>query len=156
MKKKDSEAKPAKRMTIEEMLEPFATLRVAVLATVEEGKPYTSIIAFAMTPDRRTLLFTTSSATRKYKNMVDQPAVSILLDNRSQSADDINRAQAVTLLGTAKKVRAGARKSEYSAIFVNRHPELKDFIEDPKTALIAVTIQQAVHVARFEDVSVWP
>jgi len=156
MKRKESEAKPVKQMTIEEMLEPFEALRVGVLATVEEGRPYTSIIAFALTPDRRTLLFTTSSATRKYKNMISQPAVSILLDNRSQSADDISRAQAVTLLGTAKKVRAGAKKSAYSALFVSRHPELADFIDDPKTALVAFSIQQAVHVARFEDVSVWP
>ena len=156
MKRKGSEAKPASHMPIEEMLAPFAAMRVAVLATVEEGKPYTSIIAFALTPDRRTLLFTTSSATRKYRNIVSQPAVSILLDNRSQSAGDINSAQAVTLLGTAKKVRAGAKKSEYSAIFVNRHPELADFINDPGTALIAFTLQQAVHVARFKDISVWP
>ncbi len=156
MQRKEPEAKPVTQMTIEEMLEPFEALRVAVLATVGEGKPYTSIIAFALTLDRRTLLFTTSSATRKYKNIISQPAVSILLDNRSQSADDINRAQALTLLGTAKKVRAGAKKSEYRALFVSRHPELADFIDDPKTALIAVTIQQAVHVARFKDVSVWP
>lgn len=156
MKRKGSEAKPARQMPIEEMLAPFEALRVGVLATVEEGRPYTSIIAFALTPDRRTLLFTTSSSTRKYRNIISQPAVSILLDNRSQSAGDINSAQAVTLLGTAKKVRAGAKKEQYRAIFVNRHPELADFIDDPGTALIAFTLQQAVHVARFEDVSVWP
>ncbi|NTW07800.1 MAG: HEPN domain-containing protein, partial [Syntrophaceae bacterium] len=53
MKSRGSDAKAVKQMTIEEMLAPFEALRVAVLATVEEGKPYTSIIAFALTPDRR-------------------------------------------------------------------------------------------------------
>ncbi|MEN6620249.1 MAG: pyridoxamine 5'-phosphate oxidase family protein [Smithella sp.] len=156
MKKEKAESKPVKQMTLEEMLVPFNALRFAVLATVEEGKPYTSIIAFALTPDCRTLIFTTSSATRKYRNIINQPAVSILLDNRSQNADDINSAQAVTLLGTAKKVRTTARKAEYSEIFVNRHPELADFINDSKTALIAVTIEQAVHVIHFKNVSSWP
>jgi nitroimidazol reductase NimA-like FMN-containing flavoprotein (pyridoxamine 5'-phosphate oxidase superfamily) len=103
MKRRESESKQASQMSIEEMLAPFEALRFAVLATSEEGKPYTSIIAFALTADRRTLIFATSSATRKYRNIITQPAVSILLDNRSQNAYDIDNAQAVTLLGTAKK-----------------------------------------------------
>ena len=156
MKRRESESKQASQMNIEEMLAPFEALRFAVLATSEEGKPYTSIIAFAITADRRTLIFATSSATRKYRNIINQPAVSILLDNRSQNAYDIDNAQAVTLLGTAKNVRTNAKKAEYRLIFVNRHPQLANFIDDPETALIAVTIQQAVYVAHFKDVSCWP
>lgn len=97
-----------RRMTLEEMFESFDTLRFAVLATSEQGSPYTSLIAFALTPDRHTLIFATPKATRKYENIISQPAVSILVDNRSQEAGDIQGAQAVTLLGTAQEVSTPA------------------------------------------------
>jgi len=144
------------RMTLEEMLKAFDALRFAVLATSDKGSPYTSLIAFALTPDHRTLIFATPKATRKYENIISQPAVSLLLDNRSQEAGDVHRAQAVTLLGSAKEVSTPAQKDACRAVLVNRHPELAAFLDDPGTALIAVTIHQAVHVAHFQDVSRWP
>ena len=156
MDRKKSRSEPGRQMPIEKMFAAFNTLRFAVLATSDKGKPYTSLIAFALTPDRHTLIFATPKATSKYKNLKSEPAVSILLDNRSQEAEDFHSAQAVTLLGTAKEVRTAAQKAEYRQILVNRQPELAAFIEEPGTSLIAVTIRQAVHVARFQNVSRWP
>lgn len=154
--KRQLRSNPAKRMPLEEMLAAFHELRFAVLATADEGKPYTSLITYAMTPGCRTLIFATSRVTSKYRNIRSQPAVSILLDNRSQNARDLQNAQAVTLLGTAKEVRRSALKAEYRGAFLNRHPELADFIDEPGTSLIAITVSQAIHVTRLEDVSCWP
>lgn len=156
MDRKKSRSEPGRQMPIEKMLAAFDSLRFAVLATSDKGKPYTSLIAFALTPDRHTLIFATPKATSKYKNIKSEPAVSILLDNRSQDAEDFHSAQAITLLGTAKEVRTAAQKAEYRQILVNRQPELAAFIEEPGTSLIAVTIRQAVHVERFQKVSRWP
>jgi nitroimidazol reductase NimA-like FMN-containing flavoprotein (pyridoxamine 5'-phosphate oxidase superfamily) len=114
------------------------------------------LIAFAVSRDHRTVIFATSKTTRKYKNMSNEHAVSILLDNRSQTADDLDGAQAVTLLGTAKEVRAMAKRDAYRMRFVEKHPELAAFTDKPDTAIMAVTIRQAVHVARFQDLSLWP
>ena len=156
MDSKKSRSEPERQMPLEEMLKAFDALRFGVLATSDRGKPYTSLIAFALTPDRRTLIFATPKATSKYENIINQPAVSILIDNRSQEAGDIHGAQAVTLLGTAKEVSTTAQQKACRAVLVNRHPELAAFIDEPETSLIAVTIHQAVHVARFQDVSRWP
>jgi nitroimidazol reductase NimA-like FMN-containing flavoprotein (pyridoxamine 5'-phosphate oxidase superfamily) len=142
-------------MPLEEMLQAFDALRFGVLATSDKGKPYTSLIAFALTPDRHTLIFATPKATSKYENISSEPAVSILLDNRSQDAEDIHRAQAVTLLGTAKDVITDVQKAEYRTLLLERHPELAAFIDEPGTSLIAVSLQQAVHVANFQNVSRW-
>ena len=156
MNKQPLKSKKGRRMTLKGMLTAFDALRFAVLATSDNGAPYTSLIAFAMTPDRRTLIFATPKATRKYENINSQAAVSILIDNRSQEAGDILGAQAVTLLGTAKEVQTTAQNKTCRAVLVKRHPELALFIDEPGTALIAVTIHQAVHVAHFQDVSRWP
>jgi heme iron utilization protein len=143
--------------TLERMLASFDGLPFAVLATSDNGRPYTSLVAFALTPDRRTLIFGTPRATNKYRNLVAQPAVSVLIDNRSQTVADLRDARAVTLLGSARELQGAAVESaEFRRVFKEKHPELRGFIDAPETVFFAVTIEQAVHVARFEDVSYWP
>jgi heme iron utilization protein len=155
MDKRDMVTNQRKEQTLWQMLASFDDLRFAVLATSEDGRPYASLIAFTFTADRQTLIFATPKATRKYRNIRGQPSVSILVDNRSQTPEDLSRAEAVTLTGTAKSVRGGARRKEYSRIFTDKHPQLVDFINEPGTALIEVVIEEAVHVTRFQHVSTW-
>jgi len=153
--KKQLVCNQAQEKDLKQMLADFDDLRFAVLATSDEGRPYASLIAFALTPDRTTVIFATPKATRKYRNMRSQRSVSILIDNRSQTPEDLSRAEAVTLVGTARPVRAGANRIEYGKVFSDKHPHLTTFINDPGTALITVIIEQAIHVSRFQDVSVW-
>jgi heme iron utilization protein len=155
MNKRDLIANQAKEQVLWQMLTSFDDLRFAVLATSEEGRPYASLIAFAFTPDRQTVIFTTSKATRKYRNLTEQPSVSIIVDNRSQTPEDLNSAEAVTLTGTAIPVRGGARRKEYYKIFTAKHPQLVDFVNKPDTALIKMVIKEAIHVTRFQHVSTW-
>ena len=53
-----------------------------VLATQHQQQPYTSLMAFAVTPDLRRIVFATARATRKYANLLDNPRASLLIDNR--------------------------------------------------------------------------
>jgi len=55
----------------------------AVLATDDRGKPYTSLISFALTPDLRQVIFATPKGTRKFKNLTGTRDVALLIDNRS-------------------------------------------------------------------------
>jgi nitroimidazol reductase NimA-like FMN-containing flavoprotein (pyridoxamine 5'-phosphate oxidase superfamily) len=155
MDKRQLRSNKGKGRDLKQMLASFEDLRFAVLATSDEGRPYASLIAFAFAPDQQTFIFATPKATRKYRNMRSQRSVSILIDNRSGTPEDLSRAEAVTLVGTARPVRAGARKEEYRKVFREKHPRLATFIDDPGTALMAVVIEQAVHVTRFQDVSAW-
>lgn len=155
MKKQHSRSNLGEERNLKQMLASFEDLRFAVLATSDEGRPYASLIAFAFTPDRQTVIFATPKATRKYRNMMSQKSVSILIDNRSGTPEDLSHAEAITLVGPARPVRAGARKEEYRKVFKDKHPQLASFIDDPGTALMAMLIEQAVHVTRFQDVSAW-
>jgi heme iron utilization protein len=138
-----------------QILASFGGLRYAVLATSDEGRPYASLIAFALTPNCKIVIFATSKATRKYRNIMSERSVSILIDNRSQTPEDLSHAEAVTLVGTVRSIRAGVRKEEYSKVFLDKHPPLAGFINEPGTALMAMVIEQAIHVTRFQDVSAW-
>jgi nitroimidazol reductase NimA-like FMN-containing flavoprotein (pyridoxamine 5'-phosphate oxidase superfamily) len=155
MNKRDMLTNQGKEQTLWRILASFDDLRFAVLATSGKGKPYASLIAFTFTPDRQTVIFATPKATRKYTNIKEQPSVSILVDNRSQTPEDLSRAEAVTLTGTARPVRGGARRKEYSRIFTAKHPQLVDFINESDTAIIEMVIEEAVHVTRFQHVSTW-
>ena len=54
----------------------------AVLATVLDGQPYTSMIAYALTPDKKRIVFSTPRKTQKYRNILNNSRVSLLIDTR--------------------------------------------------------------------------
>jgi heme iron utilization protein len=144
-----------KEGSLKQMLEPFDGLRFAVLATSDEGRPYASLIAFALSLDRHMVIFATPKATRKYRNMRGQRSVSILIDSRTQTPQDLSSAEAVTLIGTVKSLRGGAKREECARIFRDKHPQLSGFIDEPGTALMTVVIEEVVHVTRFQNVVTW-
>ncbi len=138
------------RLRLLDAMEPFA-----VLATDEAGKPYTSLVAFALSPDLTKALFATPRSTRKYKNIVKGKHVAMLLDDRSRSGRDLLRAEAITIVGSAVPLRRGKVWDKLSAVFVKKHPELKEFVRSSTTALVCLDIEECVHVSRFQSVSVW-
>ena len=83
--------------------ELFASQKFAALATEDGGKPHNCLVAFATTDDLRNLLFTTSRDTSKYRNIVAESRVAMLVDSRSYQDSDFRNAIAVTATGKAKE-----------------------------------------------------
>jgi len=129
--------------------------RHAVLATDLGGQPYTSLVAYALTPDLRGIVFATPKSTRKYKNILKNKRVSLLIDTRSNTESDYMDAESITILGSARPMRKGKRWSELATILKKKHPKLTKFINSSETTLILVAITQCIHVTRFQSVSKW-
>ena len=127
----------------------------AVLATDDNGLPYTSLISYALTPDLEMVIFATPKGTRKYRNILNSPQVALLMDNRSKSKHRLMETEAITVIGAAKYVRKGKKWDELSRIFLRKHPDLEEFLYAQTTALIAVQIIECVHVSHFQTLSVW-
>ena len=125
---------------------------LAVLATDAGGKPYTSLVAVALTPDLRRLFFATLRATRKWANLAGNPHVSLLMDNRSNQVTDFSRAAAATVIGVAEEL-SGAELETGLAIFLPRHPHLAEFAASPGCALFRVRIASIYLVTRFQNVT---
>lgn len=53
---------------------------LAVLATDQDGHPYSSLVGFVATETLKHILFATTRGTRKYRNMDANPRVSLLVD----------------------------------------------------------------------------
>ena len=95
----------------------FSDQPLAVLATDAGGRPYTSLVAFAAASDLTRLLFATTRATRKFANILENPRVSLLIDNRANEVSDFRNAVAVTVLGTAAEV-SGDEKAPLAALYL--------------------------------------
>lgn len=124
---------------------------LAVLATEGEGLPYTSLVAFAATDDLKSLLFATTRATRKFRNLEGNPRVSLLVDNRSNREEDFHAAMAATAIGTAREGDEG-ESAEMRERYISRHPHLSDFVGARTCALLHVKVERYYLVRRFQEV----
>lgn len=127
----------------------------AVLATDSDGQPYTSMVAYALTPDKKGIVFVTPQKTRKYKNILKNNHVSLLIDTRSNTEKDYMSAESLTILGNAIPVRRGKKWAELTGILIRKHPNLNQIIHSPETKLIFVQINRCIHVTGFQTISEW-
>jgi heme iron utilization protein len=125
--------------------------QLAVLATQNQGQPYTNLIACAATADLKFLLFATTRATRKYANLMADPRVAVLVDNRKNDVSDFTEAAAVTALGKAWELH-GAERQRFLDVYLEKHHDLKDFVAAPTSALLRVKVDKYIVVRRFQDV----
>jgi len=128
------------------------TQRLAVVATIGKGAPYTSLVAFASTTDLKKLVFATLRSTSKYKNLKKDPQVSVLVDDRGNSPSDIVSAVTVSAIGKAFEPKSGRKGLE--RLFLDKHPYLADFVASPDCALICVRPEKYLFVSRFQDVAI--
>jgi nitroimidazol reductase NimA-like FMN-containing flavoprotein (pyridoxamine 5'-phosphate oxidase superfamily) len=119
----------------------------AVLNSMGEGLPYSNLISFAVTGDLKTLVFVTDRNTRKYRNMQENSNISLLIDNRTNRPEDVNKAVAITVTGTVQEETD--KKGRLRFVFLNRHPHLEQFLDNPGNALICVTVREYI-IAGFD------
>lgn len=125
--------------------------RFGSLATHADGQPYASLVAFRVTEDLRRILFCTPRSTRKYANLARDGRAAMLVHTSRNAAGDCSRAKSVTATGTAVEI-PNDRKEEYAAAFRARHPELAEFVGDPRNALMAIEVSEYHLVRKFQDV----
>lgn len=129
--------------------------RFAVLATQGEGRPYASLIAFALSDDLSAAVFATPKDTRKYRLLMDCSSVALLVDTRSRGEADMMKIEAFTAIGTAACLQPGPEWERWAGLLIRRHPHLEPFVRSPGTALFRVDIDRYFHVGRFQEVRRW-
>jgi len=125
--------------------------QLAVLATNAGNAPYTSLVAFAATPDLHRFYFMTARNTRKWSYLASNHQVSLLIDNRHNTSDDFSQAAAATVLGSAAELHDQARKAAL-ALFLEKHPGLTEFASAPDTALLQIQVDSIYLVTCFKNI----
>ena len=142
----------AKPDEMRQVMELLAKQRLAVLATcAADGTPHASLVAFAASPDGWDLGFCTRRATKKHENLVAEPKVALLVDDRRSEVDNLQVATALTALGRAYELGEPERDAWQRAL-VGAHPSLASFIRLPDCALFRVEVGRYLLVSQFERV----
>lgn len=135
----------------QQIIDLLSTQSLGVLATSAKGHPYTSLVGFAVADQLDELLFATHRATRKFGYLQSDPRVSLLIDTRSNQAEDFREAAALSAIGAAREVPPDQR-DPLLQLFLARHPCLAEFVHSPGCALCLIKVQRYSLVQRFQDV----
>jgi len=122
--------------------------RYAVIATNNENIPYTNIVAFATSEGFGNILFATRKDTTKYLNLLNNPCVSILIDNRKNLTSDIKNARAVSAEAEVKGIKEN--KEKYKELLRKKHPELAGFLNEPNCELFMLEVKKYFYVDNFD------
>ena len=122
--------------------------RLGVLATAGEGRPYTSLLAFAARDNLSGIFFATARGTRKYANISANPEVAFLVDDARRAGRDFEQVSAVTAEGTVVELE-GERRKQAQEVLLSRHPQLEEFVSSADCALMELLVSSYHLVGRF-------
>jgi len=141
-----------KQSTIKEYIEgALQTSRFAVLATEGNGQPHTSLIAITPFGSFRQLIFATYRNTLKYRNLVHNSKVAVLIESGDVNMKGLKESVVLTIIGYTEEISKEENEAAYQA-HLKRHPEMESFMLSSDCALILVIGQSYQVVYGIDDI----
>jgi nitroimidazol reductase NimA-like FMN-containing flavoprotein (pyridoxamine 5'-phosphate oxidase superfamily) len=110
--------------------------KVCVMATVADGAPHCSLMSYATDNECREIYMATLKDTKKYRNLIANPTVSLLIDTRD--ADPKGKTRALTVTGVVQSVENDKKIAEIRKALLKKHPDLKDFFNNPEAQIVVI------------------
>ena len=129
-----------------------------VLATTFKDKPHCSLMVYVADEDCGEIYMVTHRDTTKYRNLQQNPNVSLLIDTRAENpGEKRSEAKALTVAGEFQAVDDEEKKQMVLKKMLNVHPHLKGFLHDAGAEICSVKIKsflllEGVSNAYFESV----
>lgn len=125
--------------------------RWAALATIGEGgAPHASMVAYAACPDLDALLMHLSRLARHTRNLLRDPAASLVISEPDRGGEDPQTLRRVSLQGRAHAVHAGdAAYREQRAAYLARLPRAAPRFDFPDFVLFRFEPSGGHYVAGF-------
>ena len=112
-----------------------------VLATVSEGRPHCSLMAYATDETCAEIYMVTHRTTGKYRNLTSNPHVSLLIDTREEHPGERRlEAQALTVEGAFRPIQDEEKRVFAEARLTASHPYLKDFMRNGDAEIFSVKV----------------
>ena len=112
--------------------------KVCVMATVSNGAPHCSLMSYTTDKECREIYMATLKDTKKYRNLIANPAVSLLIDTRE--FDPKGKTRALTVTGVFQAIENDQRITEIRETLLAKHPDLKDFFNNPDARLVMIKV----------------
>lgn len=125
---------------LEKMIALLRTNDMCVLATCRGGKPHCSLMAYLVDDDGLTVYMATRQDTTKFRNILENPRVSLLVDNRLQNADDRSTIQSLTVEGFYTPLENPAKEEHVRRLLRQRHPHIVGLLDHPQSAILPIKV----------------
>jgi nitroimidazol reductase NimA-like FMN-containing flavoprotein (pyridoxamine 5'-phosphate oxidase superfamily) len=112
---------------------------ICVMATIEGSKPYCSLMAYATNEDCTEIYMATHRSTKKFKNLSDNPAVSLMIDTREEAPRGL--ARALTVEGTCARIEGDSQRQLVRHRLLTAHPHLEEFLSHAESEVLCVRIR---------------
>jgi nitroimidazol reductase NimA-like FMN-containing flavoprotein (pyridoxamine 5'-phosphate oxidase superfamily) len=113
-----------------------------VLATVSGVEPHCSLMSYATDDDCREIYMITHKQTKKYRNLLHNGKVSLLIDTREEDqAVGREVTKALTINGVFQKIEDQQEKKKAVDRLLEKHPPLRKFADTPDAEVFAVRIK---------------
>mgnify|MGYP002062629040 CR=1 FL=1 len=109
-----------------------------VLATVAGQKPYCSLMAYVTDEHCEEIYMVTHKNTNKYKNLMENQFVSLLIDSREISPR--SKAKALTVAGECTVIEDEKKRRKVRSKILAVHPNLSEFINHSEAEILCVRI----------------
>jgi nitroimidazol reductase NimA-like FMN-containing flavoprotein (pyridoxamine 5'-phosphate oxidase superfamily) len=114
---------------------------ICVLATVSDNQPHCSLMAYVVDDEGRQIYMATLRDTRKFRNLTENPAVSLLIDTREDdSGSRRSQARALTVNGVFQRVER-ERQAPIRARILERHPHLGELFAGGQAEIFCVRVE---------------
>ncbi len=125
---------------------------ICVMATVFDARPHCSLMAYATDDACREIYMVSHSETTKFKNITENPSVSLLIDTREKHTGPRRpEAQAVTMDGIYEKIEDRSEENLVRSRLLERHPHLKSFMADPGSQILRIKIRSFLLLDGISD-----
>jgi nitroimidazol reductase NimA-like FMN-containing flavoprotein (pyridoxamine 5'-phosphate oxidase superfamily) len=112
---------------------------ICVLATVSQNKPHCSLMAYTADDEGLEIYMVTNRDTKKYTNLTQNPAVSLLIDTRDEVWDSGRlKAKALTVEGEFQPIEDTDKEARVRDRLRARHPHLEELISGPNAAVFSI------------------
>jgi len=129
-----------------------------VLATAAGGEPHCSLMSYVADDDCLAIYMVSLKGTRKYRNLITNAHVSLLIDTREENAGGDRRdVKALTVKGVFQMIDDDQMKMRILKRLLDRHPQLREFAGHPEVDVFQVKtvsfeLLEGVSQAHYVDV----
>jgi len=113
---------------------------LCILATCSENRPHCSLMTYVTDEQGEAIYAVTLKTSRKYRNIAQNPNVSLLVDSRLNDGI-IGSIKALTVSGVCSLVRTETKKAAILTRIGQNHPHLRDLLLHPDAEVIAIAVE---------------
>lgn len=126
---------------IDAMKDLLRTHDMCVLATTAEQRPHCSLMAYVCDDPIRHVYMVTFRDSMKFRNLSQNPAVSLLVDTReTHGKARRGETKALTVSGVYEPIQNPIQRAEARSRLLVAHPHLEVFLQSDAAEIIAVRL----------------